>query len=87
MRKPQRIKGSPETGMGTCKGTTTEDVSNSLYLEGVGTRAGKKWEATIKVNRWNATAGAGGPPKSVMAEATVMGCLSLGRSCESGNSG
>ena len=44
-------------------------------LDVMGTRAGRNLEATIKANSWNATAGAGRPPKSPMAQATVMGCL------------
>lgn len=73
--------------MGTCKGIIIEDVSNSLYLEGVGIRVGKKWEVIIKVNRWNVIVGVGGFFKFVMVEVIVMGCLFLGRSCESGNFG
>lgn len=46
------------------------------------TRADRNLEATVKVNCWNAMAGEGGPPKSLMAQAAVTGCLSPGRSSQ-----
>lgn len=64
------------------QGDCPAEMRASLYLEVTGTTAGRNLEATIEVNCGNATAEAGGPPKSPMAKAAIMGCLSPGRSSE-----
>lgn len=69
------------------QGTVCTDESTRPSQEAMGATAGRNLEATITVNRGNATAGAGGCPKSPMAQAAIMGCLSPGRRSRVGTLG